>query len=51
MVSQSKGGQKKFKTIEHYKRLILKHPKSSFYVDFFAIKVLIWFIELKLALL
>ncbi len=40
MAPQSKGGQKlKKKTIEHYKRPVLKHPESSFYVFFFAIRV------------
>ncbi len=34
-----KGVRNLKKTIEHYKRSILKHPKSSFYVGFFAIKV------------
>ncbi len=46
-----KGVKRILKTIEHYKRPILKHPKSFFYVGFFAIKIPIWFVELQLALL
>jgi len=38
MAPKSKGGQKFKKDHWTLQRPILKHPKSSFYVDFFAIK-------------